>query len=367
MSNRPQINYKLSWIYGVLLFGIVVWILVGNYPISIEKYYSTGFYPYWSRAWRYILGWIPFSVGDLLYLFFIFWITWYLFQLIKYFISKEKSLIYIWTRLHQLGITILIAINLFYISWGLNYSRQGIAAQLDLDVTTYSIEELNTLGKVLQSRLNDLAAKVNVRDRAKMEDNYFLFNQGCEAYDQTSKKYPFLNFQFSSTKPSLFSYPGNFLGFWGYYNPFTSEGQVNTTIPVFARPFTTTHEMAHQLGYAKESEANFVSFLSSRSHTFMPFRYSVYFEMYRYTMNEISKRDTSLAGTFQKNLHPRVIADMQELKNFALKYESVAEDYFMWIFNQFLKVNKQPAGTESYNHVVAWLVAFRKKYGNNAL
>ena len=53
--------------------------------------------------------------------------------------------------------------------------------------------------------------------------------------------------------------------FLGYYNPFTGEAQVNTNVPAFVIPFTTCHEMAHQIGYASESEASFVGFLVIRN------------------------------------------------------------------------------------------------------
>ena len=44
---------------------LVKWL--GQYPEFIETYYSKGIYPYISGFWRSIIGWIPFSVGDILY------------------------------------------------------------------------------------------------------------------------------------------------------------------------------------------------------------------------------------------------------------------------------------------------------------
>ncbi len=56
---------------------------------------------------------------------------------------------------------------------------------------------------------------------------------------------------------------GNYLGFTGYYNPFTGEAQVNTTVPQFLLPNIALHEMGHQIGYAKEDEANFSAYLAA--------------------------------------------------------------------------------------------------------
>ena len=50
------------------------------------------------------------------------------------------------------------------------------------------------------------------------------------------------------------------MGYAGYLNPFTLEAQINTKIPKLNYIFTAAHEMAHQLGVASESEANFIAF-----------------------------------------------------------------------------------------------------------
>jgi hypothetical protein len=78
----------------------------------------------------------------------------------------------------------------------------------------------------------------------------------------------------------LWGWLGNYVGFTGYYNPFTGEAQVNTTVPKFLQPFTASHEVAHQLGYAKEMEANFVGYLAASHSTDTLFRYSVYLDLF---------------------------------------------------------------------------------------
>ena len=42
---------------------------------------------------------------------------------------------------------------------------------------------------------------------------------------------PRFAYRVHSVKPSLFSYPGLYIGFAGYYNPFTGEAQVNMLDP----------------------------------------------------------------------------------------------------------------------------------------
>jgi hypothetical protein len=44
---------------------------------------------------------------------------------------------------------------------------------------------------------------------------------------------------------------------------FTNEAQVNYIGPMYSFPMTTNHEMAHQMGFASETECNFIGFLAS--------------------------------------------------------------------------------------------------------
>ena len=34
----------------------------------VERFYTYGFYPYVSRTLRFLFGWLPFSIGDILYM-----------------------------------------------------------------------------------------------------------------------------------------------------------------------------------------------------------------------------------------------------------------------------------------------------------
>ncbi len=158
------------------------------------------------------------------------------------------------------------------------------------------------------------------QQRDSLDKKKNLFNESYEAYKNVAEQYPFLKYHPNSlSNHPIYSYAGNYLGFQGYYNPFSGEAQVNTTIPRFLEPFVTTHEMAHQLGYAKENEANFVAFLACRSYPSNEFRYSMYFDMYNYAISEVYRRDSVLAKEFQKKLHPQVIKDIKEYWRFLSK------------------------------------------------
>jgi hypothetical protein len=215
--------------------------------------------------------------------------------------------------------------------------------------------------------VNYYAEFVSEAQRDSFNKKNRLFKSAEKAFQELEKKYSFLRYDPRSIKPSIYSYLGNYLGFQGYYNPFSGEGQVNTTIPRVLEPFVTTHEMAHQLGYAKENEANFVGYLACRAYESNVFRYSVYFDMYNYAISEIFHRDTALARSFQEKRHPQHVKDVKELINFYRRYDNPIQEAIMWGYGHFLKANNQPAGKKSYNEVVNWMIAYYKKFGVEAL
>ena len=106
-----------------------------------------------------------------------------------------------------------------------------------------------------------------------------------------------------SVKFSFYGYLANYMGFSGYYNPFSGEAQVNTTIPRFVQPFTTCHEIGHQLGYAKEEEANFCGFLATKSSRDPAFRYSVYVDLYLYAASALYALDSTAFIPYRESLH----------------------------------------------------------------
>jgi hypothetical protein len=356
------------WWRGVVLIILPIIILwVSWYPGWVERNYSQGVYPLIAKVQRFLFGWLPFSIGDLFYAFLILVILFRVFKFFRLLFQKKLTRRFFAIALQQ-GIFLMLFIYVFFnLLWGLNYNRRGIAYQLDLNVKQYTLADLDTLTTVIQSRVNQYAALVTEAQRDSFDKKSRLFNSAVEAYDAADKKYTFLNYSPKSIKPSLFSYLGNYLGFQGYYNPFSGESQVNTTVPRFLEPYVTTHEMAHQLGYGRENEANFVGYLACKEYSSNAFRYSVYYDMYNYSVGEVYRRDTTMGKAFQEKAHSQVKKDQLEFRNFYRKYRNPIEPIVMWGYGHFLRANNQPAGKRSYNEVVAWLIAYYKKYGLEAL
>lgn len=354
-----------SWVILIILTILIKW--ASWYPGWVEKNYSHGFYPLVSKLQRILFGWIPFSIGDLFYAFLILVIIFRTYKFFKFLFQRRLTRQYFIIAMQQFIFFILFVYVFFNLLWGLNYNRLGIARQLELEVKQYNLADVDTLARKLQEKVNFYASFVTKTQRDSFNRKKELFRNADKAFEAAAANYSFLEYKHRSVKPSLFSYLGNYLGFQGYYNPFSGEGQVNTTIPKFMEPYVTTHEIAHQLGYAKENEANFVAFLACRSYDNNAFRYSMYYDMYNYALVEVFRRDTLLGKAIQETAHPQVKMDQKEFRDFYNRYKNPIEDLVMWGYGQFLKANNQPAGKRSYNEVVTWLLAWYKKHGIDSL
>ncbi len=332
-------------------------------PEAVEKYYSQGLYLYISRMQRFLLGWIPFSFGDLLYLIAGIWMVINLSRFVFRLTRQRFNRLYVFKTIRKTLMVLLIIYAWFNISWGLNYNRIGIAETMKLEKREdHSKEELADLMVQLSGKLNLLYPEA-LEKRDSLKRKRHLFKGSIQSYEHLAVIDPSFQYEIPSVKPSVYSYLGNYLGFTGYYNPFTGEAQVNTTVPVYIQPFTTCHEIGHQLGYAKESEANLAAFLSARNSTNEAFRYSVYFDLYLYARSYMGRMDSLLLKSIDSSLAPGIRSDIRYMRNFFLSHANPLERLIDRLYSQYLKANEQPSGRISYNEVILLLMAYKRKYG----
>jgi len=347
----------------ILAVGIKVFSM---FPDAVERYYSTGLYPFTARLQRVLFGWIPFSIGDIFYGIAACWLILALIVFVRTLTRGNANRTYLFSCARRFVSLLLWIYVLFNLFWGLNYDRRGIADQLQLQVKPYTTDELTDLVKLMAQNLNTLDS-ASLAGRDALYHKHDLFSGAVRSYVELASQDERFAYPSASVKPSIFSYLGNYLGFGGYYNPFSGEAQVNTTLPVFVQPYTTCHEIGHQLGYAKENEANFAGYLAARSSHDPAFRYSVYFDMYLYAARELYARDSSRIKPIRDQLKPAVRGDFRELRQFNRRYANPLEPLISRLYGGYLKANGQPQGMMTYNEVVAWLIAYGRKNGWEAI
>jgi len=346
---------KLRLISAALLpIQIVVVSYLAQHPGLTEAYYSHGIFPIVGKIERFLFGWLPFSVGDLLYLVFGFILIYWVIRRFKTRFRHPKR----WGL--QLVSAASVLYFCFHFFWGLNYYRLPLYQSLQLD-PQYSHQELVDFTKQLIKKTNLLQAQLTANDSLKV--NFPLSDKTIDSlaivgYRQLAQTYPHLRYRLKSIKSSLFSLPLTYMGFSGYINPLTNEAQVNSKVPPFRLITVTAHEMAHQLGFAKENEANFIACLNTMNHHNPYFRYSGYTFALQYCLNEVYIENPTQGKKLRRTLHPGVLKNFRDLRQFWRAYQNPLEPFFKLFYGQYLKANNQPKGIQSYNYVVALLVNY---------
>ena len=296
----------------------------------VESFYTSGIYPYIGSFLRKLWGSVPFSVGDVLYGFLFFFALWKAAQRLRR-LRKDKPTGFrpklAWIKTFNFFLLGYIVFNLM---WGLNYDRKGIHYQMDFPREAYSKEDVININNVLLQQVN-ISKQALLRQGILYPSTKDLLIKINQAFATAAKKYPFLRYAHPSVKPSLFNFIGNYFGFSGYYNPFTGEAQVITDVPPFLQPYVNCHEIAHQLGYAKENEANFAGYIVATASEDTLFIYSAYFDLFLYANRNLYRTDSVAAKHFLALLHPDVKKDIETLKAYYKKYENPLEPAFRWL------------------------------------
>lgn len=358
-----KVSKRVVVLTSLLVLCVLIHIF-SQYTDLVESLYSTGFYKSYSAVLRTITGKLPFSIGDIFYGVFFAWLIWKIVYRLRRFRWKSGAIRkYPMVNFFYKSLVMVSCLYIFFnISWGINYNREGISSQLELKIDKYSVDELQELNCLLAEKV--VTSKQILENKQQpYPQSRQLFEGVTEAYNIAGKKYPFIVYRPPAMKPSLWDWAGNYMGFTGYYNPFTGEAQISTSVPKFLQPFIACHEAAHQAGYAKEQEANFVGYLAGSMSKDTLFQYSIYLDLFIYANRNLYKTDSATAKLYVKDLGPLVLKDLQEWREFNRRHKSFFEPAFRLLYGLFLKGNQQPQGLLSYDEVTGFMIAYYKKFG----
>ena len=340
-------------IYKVLLVSASLAILIylfGLFPSLVQKYYSTGIYPYISSSLRYISSIFPFAIGDIIYLLLI---AFALYKIFRFF-QNRKSL----TKKHRIIVPLqvlnflLVLYIIFKIVWGLNYSRPSVSEALGIGNEKYSVKELVLLGDYFVQKTNNLKIRQTKITAYSIHD---LEKSSSKAYDLMEKKNPLFQYKNSCLKSVLSTWLTSKAGIEGYYAPLTGEANMNMALPDFVKPYVSCHEIAHQLGISYEDEANLLGYLTASNSPDVNYQYAANYEMLKYILFEIRMKSPQDYKLLYDKLSAKVLTDFKTEKEFWRKYNGDMFGYMDAAFDSFLKLNNQPKGIDSYQDIVIWL------------
>jgi hypothetical protein len=340
-----------------LVFQIIFIKLLAFFPEVVERYYSNGLFVAISKFERTLFGKIPFSVGDIFYGILI------IYLLVSIWKSRKTWKTHWKDNLLKAISGFSVFYFLFHLLWATNYYRVPLFEKMNIK-REYSNEDLYVFTTKLIAKTNEVQFEITHNKNQKVSNLFSqdsIFKMTQNGYDDLAKEYTFFKYEIPSRKKSLFSLPLTYMGFGGYLNPFTNESQVNYKLPMYSFPNVVCHEMAHQIGFASESECNFIGFMACIKNDDLYFQYAAYSVALRYCLENVIMKDEAKFNLFKPTINPGIIENFRETELFWKQYDTFIDKGFHAFYDQFLKANHQKEGLESYSKFVDLLINYYKE------
>ena len=348
---------KLVLPFAFLISGIVFQNLVAVVPWFVERIYSRTIYPFALGTLTLVSRGLSFSVGEVLMGLF----TLIAFACAVFFCvglvrrkGERRGWVLAWLRCGAWVAAGLLWLFLF--AFGLNYQRPLLFELLGYEQRKAEPPELEALGRMQIENVNLSYTEAHSGGRPA-PDSGEIIKLLYESYETAHEFRLFPRGDFAPPKPVYSSEVLTRLGISGIYSPFTAEPNYNTDIPDFQMPFLIAHEMAHQRGVARESEANFVAYVvcvNSRD----PFvRYSG-FRNGLGVLSELYRVEPEKARELAKQLGTGYREDSRRAALFWAKASGAAGALSHRVNDLYLRANRVKAGAADYSNSTTLIIAY---------
>ena len=120
-------NYKRPLFFGIgwLLVALLLHGFAQN-PLRVERWFSGKWFPWVARVQSVLFGWLPFSLGDVLYGLLFFILILKLYRWFRHWRANELPQGWLITALLQVFNGLLAVYVIFNLCWGLNYDRKDV-------------------------------------------------------------------------------------------------------------------------------------------------------------------------------------------------------------------------------------------------
>ncbi|MFA5676125.1 MAG: DUF3810 domain-containing protein, partial [Christensenellales bacterium] len=272
-----------------------------------------------------------------------------------------------WPRVALRGIAALLSAAsliyaLFIALWGFNYARMPLAETLNLDDSPSTAKELYYACDALLSRANTLRESVpeNTSGVFSPAGSKTKIMSGVNGYFDKAAKASNLTFiggSFGSIKPVLYSEGLSWAHISGIYFPFTGEANINADAPALLFAASCMHEAAHQRGFAREDEANFIAYYICRFSGDSSVEYSGTMLALIHAMDALYNADSDLYYKLRQNYSRAVERDLFDRGRYWAGYEGKVSEAAREVNNTFLISNMQRDGVQSYGRMVDLIIA----------
>jgi Protein of unknown function (DUF3810) len=241
----------------------------------------------------------------------------------------------------------------FALSWGLNYERPPLATRLDFDRARVTRASVLAMAQTTVAALNRLEPLASQRPWPGFESTRFTLSR---AFDNVQRQLgqPALATT-GRPKSTLLNPYFRWAAIDGMTDPFFLETLVSDDALPIERPFIIAHEWGHLAGYAQESEANFLGWLTCLDAGEQA-QYSAWLALYWHLAAALPAAERR---TLDAALHEGPTRDLRAI---AARYEQSAPRVRVvaWtLYDRFLKANRVAEGIASYDAVVSLVVGTR--------
>lgn len=260
---------------GILLSFIRVW----------ADFYTDHIYKSLRDPITHITESIPFSLGEVLMYLGAILLLLAIPLLLLLIILKKKNAYktFVIGYFKSLAIIILSVLLVYTYQWLTPYHNSVLGNALRSD-REYTLDEMRTLYIYVADHINEECLNV---PRDEMGNVIYDTKTATEekvsvAMNGISDEFPRLSGYYPTIKPAMCSDVLDWMRIGGYTYPYTLETTYNKYINRFYFPSLYSHESSHHMGYYKEHEANFLSYLSLINSDDPVLRYSGYYYVFRY-------------------------------------------------------------------------------------
>jgi hypothetical protein len=309
---------------------------------AVERWYSLGVYPFIQNVVTSTSSLVSVALLDVAVL--VAFGCWISFVVRRW--RSQGARTGVQAAVVSLVVTVSVAYLVFLAVWGLNYRRLPLEAKLAYDPGRVTADGTFQLGQIAVEQVNSLEpskAPQSPYSRAAMLPAFVDTQRRLGAARTARTAMP---------KRSAVAWYLRYAGIDGMIDPLFLEIILNPDVLPIEQPFTLAHEWAHLAGYADESDANFVAWLTCiRSDSAA--KYSGWLEAYRYAEAALPRERRR---ELQRRLSPGVVADLRAISARLGRVNPVVSGFARNVYDQYLKTQGVDEGLESYSAMLKLMV-----------
>ena len=358
-TTKKVLLKKMPWLLLIPL-GFLLPRLAANSPWTVEKLFSQGAYPVISRIISAFTGLFGFSVAEAFVCAVILGVLFLLIRNIVLLAVKKQSFMRFFSFMLSMFIFAGAMLNLFYVTWGFNYSRPTLYQLMELEVKQRPDSELQQLCFTLADRAARLRTEVPQDENGVfyIADYRDYFDKIPAAYQNLSEDYAVFSSPAAAAKGVKASEGMSWAGISGIYMPYTAEPNVNVHQPALLLLSSAAHETAHYLGFAREDEANFIAYLACTYSYDPAVEYSGVMLALINCANKLYRSDANKFAPLREMYSDAMIRDLSAYNAYWDAYEGEVEEAFDSLNDNYLKFNQQQDGVKSYGMMVDLMLAY---------